>query len=267
MPNGDRVKETVRQQFSENAREYLTSVSHAKGTDLQLLLDWLKPHKDWIVLDIATGGGHVAKTVAPYVNRIYATDITEIMLENTAMDLAPQFGNMDFIIADAESLPFLKEQFDLVLCRIAPHHFPNPDKFVQEVARVLKEQGKFILIDNVAPEDNELAEYVNTFEKLRDESHVRCLSILEWKELFKQSGLIEVKAVNRKKKHEYETWVERMARDKEQIQAVTDYILNGNKKLHEYFNVIETNGSIQSVEIDEWMVLCEKGPNAEYERN
>lgn len=258
MPENNEVKESVKQQFSKNAQKYVTSESHAKGTDLELLLDWVKPKQDWIALDIATGGGHVTKTIAPYVERIYATDITEGMLENTAKHLTKALKNTDYIIADAESLPFLKDRFNLVICRIAPHHFPNPEKFVNEVARVLKKNGEFVLIDNVAPEDDALGEYVNTFEELRDESHVRCLSVSDWKKLFKASGLVEVNSINRKKKHDYPVWVKRMTKDENQIQVVTDYILNGSRKQRDYFNVIEEKGLIQSVEIDEWMVLCEK---------
>ncbi|UFU00255.1 methyltransferase domain-containing protein [Radiobacillus kanasensis] len=252
------AKESVREQFSKNAVKYITSESHAKGKDLQLLLDWANPQDNWIALDIATGGGHVAKTVAPHVNGIYATDLTVAMLENTANHLASKHPNMDFIIADAEELPFLKDSFDLVTCRIAPHHFPNPEAFVKEVARVLKKNGKFLLIDNVAPEDAELAEYVNMFEKLRDESHVKCLSIQEWKELFKQVGLVEIRSESRKKKLNYSSWLERMVKDEDQAEKVKRYMLNGSPRQRDYFQVRVTEGTIQSAKIDEWMVLCEK---------
>ncbi|NEU31006.1 class I SAM-dependent methyltransferase [bacterium LRH843] len=71
----------------------------------------------------------------------------------------------------------------------AAHHFPNPARFIAEVARVLTPNGKFILIDNVVPDDKQLAAFINTFEKLRDDSHVRCLSMNEWLHLLKVNQL------------------------------------------------------------------------------
>ncbi len=104
------------------------------------------------------------------------TDLTKEMLENTKKHLK-DFENLTYILADAEALPFLDQSFDVVTCRIAPHHFPNPDKFIEEVARVLAPDGTFILIDNVVPDDRKLATFMNMFEKLRDDSHVRVLIV------------------------------------------------------------------------------------------
>lgn len=254
----DKVKQSVKEQFSRKAEAYLESESHAKGDDLLQILDWVQPQKDWIVLDIATGGGHVAKTVAPYVKRIFATDLTNRMLEITRQHLAKDFPNMDFILADAESLPFLANTFDLVTCRIAPHHFPNPAKFIKEVARVLKENGQFVLIDNVAPEDYELADYLNTFEKLRDKSHARCLSVEEWREHLTGGGLHEVKSQPKKKKQNYRVWLERMVSDKLVAEKIGDYMKSGSTSQKDYFQVQMEGNEIESFVIDEWMVLCKK---------
>ena len=141
-------KQKVEEVFGKNADKYVTSNSHAKGDDLPLLVDWLKPEKTWKVLDIATGGGHVTKTLAPHVATVFSTDLTRAMLENTAKHLRHNFDNIEYVVADAEALPFLTETFDAAVCRIAPHHFPQPDRFISEVAKVLKTGGKFILIDN-----------------------------------------------------------------------------------------------------------------------
>ena len=59
--------------------------------------------------------------------RVVATDLTAEMLAKTA-ELAAQRGlaNVETRPADAESLPFDDASFDLVTCRLAFHHFPNP---------------------------------------------------------------------------------------------------------------------------------------------
>lgn len=252
------IKQKVKDVFGKNAEKYVTSESHAKGQDLPLLVEWLQPKANWIVLDIATGGGHVAKALSPHVATVYASDLTEKMLKNTASHLNKECKNIFYVIADAENLPFLESTFDAVTCRIAPHHFPNPKDFIREVERVLKPGGKFLLIDNVAPEEEKLDVFMNTVEKLRDESHVRCLAISEWQDLFADAGLQEVQSQNRKKTFQFQTWVATTATSQPQIESVEQYILKANDEIKNYFSVVINNNHVQSHQIDEWMVLCRK---------
>lgn len=258
MDHHREAKETVKKIFGDNAEKYVTSETHAKGADLPLIIDVLKPQKEWIALDIATGGGHVAKNIAPHVNHVVASDLTKEMLENTAKHLKEHFENISFVMADAESLPFLDNTYDVVTCRIAPHHFPNPDQFIKEVHRVLKPQGKFVLIDNVVPSDKKLGDFMNDFEKMRDVSHVRCLSIQEWRALFTSVGLEEVESMNLKKRYDYPKWVRRTTENDQQIQSVTQFILNSDEETRQYFSIVIQDGELQALEVDQWMALCEK---------
>jgi ubiquinone/menaquinone biosynthesis C-methylase UbiE len=255
----ENIKKKVMNQFGKNAEKYVASESHAKGEDLRILVEWLEPQSNWTALDIATGGGHVAKALSPYVAQVFATDLTKEMLANTARHLNQSCHNISYVIADAEKLPFLDNTFDIVTCRIAPHHFPNPHYFINEVARVLKPNGSFLMIDNVAPEEKHLAEFMNTFEKLRDESHAQCLSIDEWRRLFSSANLLEVNAQVRKKTYSFPTWLERTASSQSQIDRVNQYISNGSKEIHTYFNATFLNKKVQSLQVDEWMVLRKKG--------
>ncbi|WP_458414768.1 class I SAM-dependent methyltransferase [Schinkia sp. CFF1] len=252
------IKQKVKDVFGKNAEAYVTSESHSKGGDLSLLASWLQPQKDWVILDIATGGGHVAKTLSPHVATVIVTDLTEQMLSNTRKHLNEDYKNMFYVIADAENLPFLEGTFDAVTCRIAPHHFPNPKEFILEVARVLKPGGKFLLIDNVAPEEENLDVFMNTVEKLRDESHVRCLTVNEWRNHFKAANLQELQSLNRKKTFQFQSWVARTADSQEQMEKVEQYIVATNEEIQNYFSVIISDGRVQSHQIDEWMVLYEK---------
>ncbi|WP_394121519.1 class I SAM-dependent methyltransferase [Planococcus donghaensis] len=251
-------KQKVKEVFGKNADKYVTSNSHAKGDDLPLIVEWLQPKKTWTVLDIATGGGHVTKTLAPHAGTVFSTDLTEEMLENTAKHLRGSFDNIQYVVADAEALPFLKESFDAAVCRIAPHHFPHPDRFIKEAARVLKKGGEFILIDNVAPADQELAEFMNTTEKLRDDSHSRCLPKEEWANLLEQNGLVELKSADRKKTFDYPSWVARTVESEAQMEQVSLHLLSADEKATEYFSIETSAGKIQTFTIDEWMALYEK---------
>ncbi|MDY0405940.1 class I SAM-dependent methyltransferase [Virgibacillus sp. 179-BFC.A HS] len=118
-----REKDLVKQQFGKNSQSYVTSTTHGNEADVANLVQLLKPMPNGLALDIATGGGHVAKQLAKFVDRVVAADLSEAMLANTAKHLA-DLPNIDYIIADAEQLPFLTDSFDIVTCRIAAHHFP-----------------------------------------------------------------------------------------------------------------------------------------------
>ena len=209
MKNSDQ-KSLSRQRFGKFAQNYVVSESHAQGYDLNRLLKLARPRPDWQVLDIATGGGHTALKFAPSVARVIATDITPEILEAAEVHLAGKgIENVTFELADAERLPFKANRFDLVTCRIAPHHFSDPLRFVRQAARVLKMRGVLMVQDHVLPEDEGSARYVDAFERLRDPSHHRAYSESEWVGFF-QDAEFEVEHVEQiTKRHALIPWAQR----------------------------------------------------------
>lgn len=257
--NEKSIKQHVQQQFGKNANKYVTSERHAKGDDLALLLSWLPVENTWNVLDIATGGGHVAKQLSPHVQQVVATDLTRPMLVAAAEHLKQaQCHNVLYVVADAEQLPFLDGSFDAVTCRIAAHHFPNPHLFILEAARVLKPGGKLVLIDNVAPSGEALHQFMNTFEAMRDTSHVRCLTILEWQGLAEKAGLQVEQSVMNRKPYNFPVWVMRTTENEEQAKAVEQFIRDADPAIREYFSVHIENDNVQTLEIDEWRAMLSK---------
>jgi SAM-dependent methyltransferase len=143
------------------------------------------------VLDIATGGGHTARTFAPHVGTVIAADLAPRMLmaarkHHTESGLT----NVHYTATDAEKLAFASESFDIVTCRIAPHHFPDIYRFVLECARVLKPGGRLMIQDQVTPEEERAARYFDSFERLRDPSHARAYSESEWRGTFLDCDLV-----------------------------------------------------------------------------
>jgi ubiquinone/menaquinone biosynthesis C-methylase UbiE len=116
---------------------------------------------------------------------------------------------VDFWLADAEDLPFDGETYDLVTCRIAPHHFPDPATFVSEGARVLRTGGLLLVQDHVLPDDEDAARYVDDFERLRDPSHNRAYSEREWVGMYRAAGLEVEHTEQIIKKHQFIAWAER----------------------------------------------------------
>jgi ubiquinone/menaquinone biosynthesis C-methylase UbiE len=132
------------------------------------------------------------------------------MLEKArAFVLEKRACNVTFGLADAEFLPFAGERYDLVTCRIAPHHFPDPASFVSEGARVLSPGGLLLVQDHVLPEAREVGWYVDAFERLRDPSHNRAYSEREWVAMYESAGLVVEHTEQLVKQHQFSAWVER----------------------------------------------------------
>jgi ubiquinone/menaquinone biosynthesis C-methylase UbiE len=202
-------KTLVQEQFGKNAAGYLTSTPHALGKSLERLVALAKPRQDWRALDVATGGGHVAYTFAPHVARLWATDITQEMLDLVKAEAAKRgLANVRTAYAKAEALPFEDASFDLVTCRIAPHHFDSIPHFLDEVRRVLKSSGVFAVVDNVVPVGS-VGDYVNAFERFRDPSHLRAWTMQEWRDALRQHGFAIAHEEQLFKQMEFKSWAAR----------------------------------------------------------
>ena len=202
-------KTLVQEQFGKNAAGYLTSTPHALGKSLERLVVLTNPQKSWRALDVATGSGHVAYTFAPHVARVWATDITQEMLDLVKAEAAKRgLANVRATYAKAEALPFEDASFDLVTCRIAPHHFDSIPHFLAEVHRVLTRQGVFAVVDNVVPAGS-VGDYVNAFERFRDPSHLRAWTIEEWRAALKAYGFAIAHEEQLHKQMEFKSWAAR----------------------------------------------------------
>jgi len=152
--------------WNERAAMYVESDAHRAGEDLDTVVDWAAGATT--ALDVATGGGHVARR------------LRESGIKVITCDAAP--GMHPDVVCAAESLPFADHSFDVVACRTAAHHFVDVGKAVSEMARVTKRT--LILVDTVYMGDD-----VEAAEKLRDPSHVRNYTDAEWRALIADTGL------------------------------------------------------------------------------
>jgi ubiquinone/menaquinone biosynthesis C-methylase UbiE len=196
------------------------------------------------VLDIASGGGHVARLFAPLVASVVASDLTPEILEHASIFFAEQgVDNITTQIADAEALPFDARSFDIVTCRIAPHHFPNPAQFVREAARVLEPGGRFILVDSTVPE-GPAGEFLNKIEQLRDPSHVRSLTIDEWHALLADAGF-QIDAIESfSKRHDFEDWTTRSRMSPADRDALEGLLLEAPDGIKTLLKIEESDGRI-----------------------
>lgn len=216
------VKAQSQKRFGEYAERYVTSKVHAEGDDLNRLLSMAAPQVHWRVLDVATGGGHTALKFAPHVAHVVSSDLTPRMLHAARRFIGGQgVNNVSFAAADGENLPFADNSFDAVTCRIAPHHFPDCFRFVQECARVIRPGGIFLVEDHAHPESDAAARYIDAFEKLRDPSHNRAFAEYEWRGMFLDAGLsVEHSEIFIRESGKLLPWAERQSCTPEVIERL-----------------------------------------------
>jgi ubiquinone/menaquinone biosynthesis C-methylase UbiE len=152
--------------WDERAAAYVESDAHRGGDDLEQLVAWAAGAQT--ALDVATGGGHVAR-------RLRDEGIDVVTLD-------PSPGMNPDVISRAEHIPFADGSFDVVACRTAAHHFADPAAAVREMARVARE--RVLLVDTEF-----MGEDVERAEALRDPSHVRNYTEAEWRAFAEGAGL------------------------------------------------------------------------------
>jgi SAM-dependent methyltransferase len=197
--------------WSERAEAYRESDAHREGRDLELFSDWAEGKTG---LDVATGGGHVARV------------LREAGLDVVTIDSAP--GMKPTVVSRAEEIPFADSTFDVVACRVAAHHFQDPAGSLREMARVSR--SLVLIADNLyLGDDGEEA------DRLHDPTHVRNYSEEEWRRMFEEAGL-DVEAFEREDKRiDFQAWLDRSGtpeQDRGRIrELLSDRIHDGKLRL------------------------------------
>ena len=108
--------------------------------EMYALIRPLVRHKT--VLELATGTGLIAKHIVNAAAHIEATDASPEMIAEARRD--NQSAKLHFSVQDMFRLPYANQSFDVVIVSNALHIVPQPEKALQEIKRVLKDDGTLI---------------------------------------------------------------------------------------------------------------------------
>jgi SAM-dependent methyltransferase len=178
----------VTEPWSERAELYRTSAAHSQGPDLDLVVEWAEGCNS--AIDVATGGGHVARR------------LREAGLQVVSCDPTP--GMTPDVICVAEDLPFAGSSFDLAVTRVAAHHFSDVAQATRELARVASQ--RVVVVDNLFMDDD-----AERADKLRDASHIRNYTEAEWRSFFADAGIDVEEVRTFDFPIDLEPWLERTA--------------------------------------------------------
>jgi SAM-dependent methyltransferase len=172
--------------WDARADAYRKSREHSEGWDLEIIVEWAAAARS--ALDVASGGGHVARR------------LRKAGIDVVSSDPAP--GMQPDVVCRAEEMPFADGSFDVVTCRLAAHHFEDVERGVGEMARVARDL--VLVVDNLRMGDAD-----EEASRLRDPSHVRNYSEEEWLELLARAALEVEETVVGERWISFEPWLER----------------------------------------------------------
>lgn len=237
----------MHEDFDHSAKNYLVSSDHKTGEDLEYLKNYFRLKKFKYHLDIATAAGHFTKIFKS--DFIFGLDTSMNMLKT-----ASETYNILPLRGRSEYLPFKENSFDLVTCRIAMHHFENPENFFEETSRVIGQHGVFVLVDSIV--DTEDA-YLNEIEYFRDNSHIRSYTVSEVLDLNNSElRLVHFNLFN--KKHNFYEWGTRLGADNNKLKRLEQKFLNLPEKIKKVLDVKIVDGKVKSYMDKKGLFIFEK---------
>ncbi len=230
--------------FGAQAPLYAASQVHISDSRLTVLQQLMAeiPTPRW-ALDLGAGAGFTAFSAAKYASRVLASDITRPMLQETRrIGQERQLTNVLLCQNRAEDLPLAGESMDLVTCRAAGHHFSDLGAAFDEIHRVLRPGGALVMADSVAPEDDDLAGWMNDIELRRDFSHVANRKVTTLLQMLKDRRLPVQVRVNEQTRMTFNDWVRRTATPKDAVVSLRQDFRNASSAARAAFLIQEQGG-------------------------
>jgi ubiquinone/menaquinone biosynthesis C-methylase UbiE len=151
MNSADR-KKLIQRYYSLRAKDYDRQKSRTwkstQGFSNEItdeLLESLKDFRNKLLLEVGVGSGRNALPLLAEIKpRFVGLDLSREMLKLAKAKTASSKKDFDFILGDAERLPFVDKIFDAVVCMSTMHYFASQEKVLSEFSRMLK--GKSVLV-------------------------------------------------------------------------------------------------------------------------
>lgn len=134
-------KTKIKQSFGNASKTYDNVAQLQRNIGQDLLQPFLLENLTGNVLDLGCGTGFLTQALLPKCENLIALDLALPMLQITREKL---HDSVNYICADAESLPFLTESIDTIFSNVALQWCLPIDKALNELHRVLKLDGTLI---------------------------------------------------------------------------------------------------------------------------
>lgn len=182
------VQSVVQQQYDQLAKIYDQRWKTYVGNTLNFVNQWAAIPAEANVLDIACGTGEFERLlVQDHPNQqILGIDISTEMLA-IAQQKLHRYDSVRFELGSATEIPAVDEQFDVVVCANSFHYFDQPIDALIEMSRVLKPDGKVVILDWC--KDYLLCRFYDAVLKLTDPGYRQCYTQSEFHRFFSTAQL------------------------------------------------------------------------------
>lgn len=147
-------------------------------------------------LDLACGTGYVGFEIARMFPNAFVIgiDIADgIISDNEQKAKEENLANISFQYFDGIKFPFFKKSFDGIVCRYAWHHFPSITTTIAAFKKILKPGGRVVIADAIR-EEQDVYDFINKFQRIQKDGHVRMYTRGEIVSMFKSYGFIEAES-------------------------------------------------------------------------
>lgn len=181
------IEPVIRQQYDQMSVIYDQRWSHYISNTLNFLKAWAELAPTDKVLDVACGTGEFEQLILTEHSEqnMVGVDISEKML-TIAQQKLQAYPNVTLSLASAEHLPFADQSFDVIVSASAFHYFENPAIALAEMKRVLKPNGKIMILDWC--KDYLLCRICDLILKVTDPAHQQCYTQAELHGFLTASG-------------------------------------------------------------------------------
>jgi ubiquinone/menaquinone biosynthesis C-methylase UbiE len=207
-------KEAVQKQFGKTVEVFSKTVVRDTPEVLAEKVAFTKPQPADVALDVACGPGDRVLALAARVTFARGIDLTlEMLRQAREFQRERNISNAAFDCGEAEQLPYPDLFFDLVTCQCSIHHVPKPEAALAEMVRVMKPEGRLMVIDCLAPESDLKFDLHNQIEMVRDPSHALSLRLTTFLEIFENLGLEILRQSLKRRERSFHQWMLRAGHD------------------------------------------------------
>lgn len=158
---------------------------------MESILKFIDINPEMRILDLGCGTGYLTFPMAlrnANVSVVGLDIVANTITRNVEQAKNQGLSNIQFVSYDGEYFPFEDEAFDLVVTRYALHHFPEIEKSLMEVSRVLKPCGR-LFISDPRPNECDTTRFVDEYMQLKKDGHIRFYTKDEWIEICDKCGM------------------------------------------------------------------------------
>ena len=134
---------------------------------------------------MGAGTGNFLSLFSEVAGRLIAIDLTPAMLEVARR----RHEGIEVLAGDGARLPIASRSIDLVATAQVLHHIHEPVPVIAEMARVARDDGNVLIVDQVCTESYENAAIMNELEVIRDPTHAATRPASAFRIMVQKAGL------------------------------------------------------------------------------